>query len=46
MLATWFVAKGYEPEEAIDAIRELRPGSIEPGEQEASVFEYAAARAP
>ncbi len=45
MLATWFVAKGYEPQEAIDTIRELRPGSIEPGDQEAAVFAYAAARA-
>ncbi|MCA9492855.1 MAG: dual specificity protein phosphatase family protein [Myxococcales bacterium] len=46
MLATWFVARGYEPAEAIDAIRTLRPGSIETVEQEESVFAWAEARVP
>jgi len=41
MLATWFVAQGQEPEAAIDAIRALRPGSIETSEQYQSVFDYA-----
>lgn len=44
MLATWFVAKGYEPGEAIDTIRTLRPGSIESVEQEEAVFAWAEAR--
>lgn len=46
MLATWFVAKGYDPAEAIDAIRTLRPGSIESVEQEDAVFAWAEARVP
>jgi atypical dual specificity phosphatase len=43
MLATWFVAKGMEAGEAIEAIRALRPGSIETDEQEQAVYDFAAA---
>lgn len=43
MLATWFVARGMEPAEAIAMIRTLRPGSIETDEQEQAVYDYAEA---
>jgi atypical dual specificity phosphatase len=42
MLATWFVAEGMGADEAIAAIRALRPGSIETVEQEQAVHAYAA----
>jgi atypical dual specificity phosphatase len=42
LLATWFVAEGWEPDAAIDEIRRLRPGSIESEAQEASVYTWAA----
>ena len=37
MLATWFVVEGRTADEAIDHIRELRPGSIETSEQEDAI---------
>jgi atypical dual specificity phosphatase len=43
MLATWFVAKGMEAGAAIEAIRELRPGSIETEEQEQAIYDFDAA---
>jgi atypical dual specificity phosphatase len=43
MLATWFVAKGMEAGAAIEAIRALRPGSIETEEQEQAVYDFDAA---
>jgi atypical dual specificity phosphatase len=41
-LAAWFVASGATSAEAIDHVRELRPGSIETKDQIDIVFEYAA----
>lgn len=41
-LAAWFVASGATSAEAIDHVRELRPGSIETKDQVDIVFEYAA----
>jgi atypical dual specificity phosphatase len=41
MLATWFVAKGYDAEAAMAEIRLLRPGSIETPEQEQAVRDFA-----
>jgi atypical dual specificity phosphatase len=43
MLATWFVARGLDPAQAIDRVRALRPGSIETTDQEESVFLFAEA---
>ncbi len=40
-LAAYMVYMGYEPQAAIDLVRELRPGSISNGEQEQVVFDYA-----
>ncbi len=40
MLATYFVYLGMTPQEAIDEIRALRPGSIENAEQEEAVHDY------
>jgi atypical dual specificity phosphatase len=39
-LASYFVAKGMEPSQAIAKIRTLRPGSVETEEQEHSIHEY------
>lgn len=41
MLACYLVSTGKPPAEAIDQIRELRPGSIETRDQENAVREYA-----
>jgi atypical dual specificity phosphatase len=41
MLATWFVARGDAPGDAIARVRAARPGSIETREQEESVYRYA-----
>lgn len=41
VLASYLVYMGYEPQTAIDAIRELRPGSIQTPQQEQAVFDYA-----
>lgn len=41
VLAAYMVYMGYEPQTAIDLIRQLRPGSIQTADQERSVFTYA-----
>ena len=41
-LAAWFVAEGMTPDEAIDHVRTLRPGSIETYSQLAIIDTYAA----
>ena len=43
MLACYLVNRGYSAEEAIEEVREKRPGSIETAEQEEVVNEYAEA---
>ena len=40
ILAAYLVNTGYEPQEAIDFIRQLRPGSIQTAEQENAIREY------
>lgn len=40
MLAAFLVARGLGPEEAIEEIRRLRPGSIETREQESAVYDF------
>jgi atypical dual specificity phosphatase len=42
VLAAYFVAKGLSPREAVDRVRELRPGSVETVEQERAVERFAA----
>lgn len=44
MLAAYLVSKGLGATEAIQGIRELRPGSIETEEQEDAIKEYARRR--
>ncbi len=41
ILAGYLVAQGMPPQQAIQQIRQLRPGSIETEEQEAAVHEFA-----
>ena len=41
ILAAYLVNTGYDPDEAIDYIRQLRPGSIQTPDQENAVREYA-----
>lgn len=41
VLATYMVYMGYEPQAAIDLVREVRPGSIQTPDQERVVFDYA-----
>ena len=41
VLASYLVYTGYEPQVAIDFVRQLRPGSIQTPEQEQAVMEYA-----
>lgn len=41
VLAAYLVTEGMAAEEAIAAVRQARPGSIETGEQERSVFLFA-----
>ena len=41
VLACYLVYTGYEPQTAIDAVRELRPRSIQTRQQEQAVFDYA-----
>lgn len=43
VIACYFVSKGTAPQEAINRIRRLRPGSIETEDQEQAVFEFARA---
>jgi atypical dual specificity phosphatase len=45
VLAAYFVAQGFTPTAAVARVRELRPGSIETGEQEEAVIEFAGRRA-
>ena len=40
ILACYFVKVGYQPQEAIDWVRQLRPGSIQTPEQEEAVRQY------
>lgn len=44
VLAAALVAEGLDPEEAIEVVRSLRPGSLETYEQEAAVRRFAAER--
>jgi atypical dual specificity phosphatase len=39
-LAVWFVSRGMTAQQAIDHVREKRPGSIETESQEAAIGEY------
>ena len=41
ILACYFVQSGYEPQSAIDYVRQLRPGSIEAKAQEEAIHEFA-----
>lgn len=41
VLACYFVGVGYEPQTAIDYVRQLRPGSIQTRDQEDAVHQYA-----
>ena len=41
ILASYLVNTGYDPTEAIDFIRQLRPGSIQTSSQEQAVHDYA-----
>ena len=41
VLACYLVHRGYQPAEAINRVRELRPGSVQTPEQEAAVHRYA-----
>ena len=41
VLACYLVHRGAAPEEAVQRVRELRPGSIQTREQEAAVYEFA-----
>ena len=41
VLACYLVHRGQEPAEAIDLVRELRPGSVQTPEQEEAVYGYA-----
>jgi atypical dual specificity phosphatase len=44
ILACYYVTKGMRPLEAIAHVRDLRPGSIETGEQEQAVEDFARSR--
>lgn len=44
VLACYYVTKGMRPLEAIAHVRDLRPGSIETGEQEQAVEDFARSR--
>jgi len=46
MLACYLVSQGYRAREAVAAIRQERPGSVETPEQEASVYRYADSLVP
>jgi atypical dual specificity phosphatase len=41
VLACYFVGTGYEPQAAIDYVRQLRPGSMQTRDQEEAVHQYA-----
>lgn len=40
ILAAYLVSRGLPPDEAIQKIRQLRPGSVETPDQERAVFDY------
>lgn len=40
ILAAFLVSKGLPPDDAIDKVRQLRPGSVETPDQEKTVFDY------
>ena len=42
VLAAYFVASGLPPGEAVEKVRDLRPGSVETVEQERAIERYAA----
>jgi atypical dual specificity phosphatase len=42
VLAAYFVTGGLSPREAVDRVRELRPGSVETVEQERAIERFAA----
>lgn len=42
VLAAYFVARGMSPRQALDKVRDLRPGSVETVEQEQAVERFAA----
>ena len=42
VLAAYFVANGMPPREAVDKVRDLRPGSVETVEQERAIERFAA----
>jgi atypical dual specificity phosphatase len=42
VLACYFVGTGYQPQIAIDYVRQLRPGSIQTRDQEEAVRQYSA----
>lgn len=44
VLAAYFVQQGKTPAQAIQHVRDLRPGSIETGEQEECIRDYAKAK--
>jgi len=44
VLAAWFVAAGMDAQQAVERIRQLRPGSVETEEQEEAVKEFARRR--
>jgi atypical dual specificity phosphatase len=46
VLATYFVARGMAPREAVMKVRELRPGSVETAEQERAVEAFARRQRP
>ena len=41
VLAAYFVARGMAPREAVDKVRDLRPGSVETAEQERAIERFA-----
>jgi atypical dual specificity phosphatase len=41
VLAAYFVARGLPPREAVEKVRDLRPGSVETIEQERAVERFA-----
>ena len=41
MLASYLVAKGHPPDNALARVRRLRPGSIETDDQVDAITEYA-----
>jgi atypical dual specificity phosphatase len=41
LLAAYLISEGQTPDEAIDFLRGVRPGSVETLEQEQAIYEYA-----